>query len=98
MMAVLDRKTSNGEIQVVLRALKDEHARGTIGNAEARLPRACYGTADVDVLLSGLYKVPVLTFKHCSNGGGVALYSWCGLQYYEKCEFHHNVICCCCCC
>jgi hypothetical protein len=79
-MTVLDRKTSNGEIQGVLRALKDEHARGTIGNAEARLPGACYGTADVDVLLSGLYQVPVLIFKHCSNGGGVGLYSWCGLQ------------------
>lgn len=84
---MLGRKSGFEEIEGVLQALTVEMEKGNIGNAEARVPRECYGTSDVDVLLSELYQVPVLTFQHCSNGGGVALTFWRGLEHFEKCEF-----------
>jgi hypothetical protein len=90
MIAVLGRMTNLQEVEAVLCALKAAHKRGTIGNVEAKLPRNCYGTSDIDVLISGIYQVPVLTYQHCNNGGGVALTFWCGLEHFEKCKFCSN--------
>jgi hypothetical protein len=53
-------------------------------NEEAYLPPQCYGTSDVDVILSAELKAASLVFSHCNNGGGVVLTSYTGLQWYHK--------------
>lgn len=86
-IAVLGRSSSLQDTKDRLLALKNEQDRGNIGNKEAKLPGNCYGSSDIDLLLSILYQVPVLIFQYCSNGGGVTLIAWYGLEHYDKCKF-----------
>ena len=86
-IAVLGRSSNLQDTKDLRSALKVEHDIGNLGNKKAKLPGNCYGSSDIDVLLSGLYQVPVLTFQHCSNGGGVALLAWYGLEHYDKSKF-----------
>lgn len=72
------------ETLVILRSLAKDKKNGLFEDAdgEALLSRESYANSDIDILLSISYKIPVLVFRECSNGGGFALTFRFGLEHF----------------
>jgi hypothetical protein len=56
-------------------------------NTKNRLPRGAYANYDLDLYLSKIFDVAFAVLMPCSNGGGLCLMSYAGLQNYAKCKY-----------
>jgi hypothetical protein len=78
-----ETKVSSDSV-LLIESLARDKDNGLFGKPQARLSRDSYGNADVDLILSKELELAVLVFMPCSNGGGLVLLSYYGLEHYFK--------------
>ena len=67
----------------VLKSLKSDKEKGMFeNNPKAKLSRASYANSDIDLLLCKTLNITALTFKRCTNGGGLTLFGSFGIDYF----------------
>ena len=66
----------------VLKSLKSDKEKGMFEDPKAKLSRASYANSDIDLLICETMSITALTFKRCTNGGGLTLYGSFGVDYY----------------
>lgn len=59
-------------------------------NRNATLARKSYANTEIDCLISTAYKIPVMIFGDCSNGGGFAMNFNYGMHHYATCKLNYN--------
>lgn len=74
------------ETEALFKSLQRDKKKGLFGNAEARLSRSSFANSDADIIISKLYKIPIMIFAACNNGGGVTMIMSHGLEHFSTCK------------
>lgn len=87
MFAVLGHMPEKSTARILL-SLQADKASGKFQHPDAKLSFSSRANQNIDALLVHHFKVAVLHFAKCSNGGGLCITFWKGIEHFARSKYN----------